>query len=98
MQWIRRAKTCLRSDGAAAGVTLAVMKRHLSSGAAVPVNMPEYQELARVASQWEAWEVGTISIVMRIGGVIGEGEWGRASGEERGARGWGGGVGKVVSS
>ncbi|CAN0267119.1 unnamed protein product, partial [Ectocarpus fasciculatus] len=55
-QWIRRAKTCLRADGAAAGVTLAVMRRHLSSGDAVPVNMPEYHELERVASEWEAWE------------------------------------------
>ena len=56
-QWIRRAKTCLRSDGAAAGVTLAVMRRHLSSGDAIPVLMPEYQELERVAFEWEAWEV-----------------------------------------
>lgn len=56
-QWIRRAKTCLRADGAAAGVTLAVMRRHLSSGDAVPVDMPEYHELERVASEWEAWEV-----------------------------------------
>ncbi|CAN0338720.1 unnamed protein product [Pylaiella littoralis] len=55
-QWIRRAKTCLRADGAAAGVTLAVMRRHLSSGDAVPVDMPEYHELERVASEWEAWE------------------------------------------
>lgn len=58
-QWIRRAKTCLRADGAAAGVTLAVMRRHLSSGDAVPVDMPEYHELERVASGWEAWEVRT---------------------------------------
>lgn len=57
MQWIRRAKTCLRPDGAAAGVTLAVMRRHLASGDAIPVIMPEYQELERVASEWEAWEV-----------------------------------------
>ncbi|CAN0104081.1 unnamed protein product, partial [Ectocarpus sp. 6 AP-2014] len=55
-QWIRRAKTCLRADGAAAGVTLAVMRRHLSSGDAVPVDMPEYHELERVATEWEAWE------------------------------------------
>ncbi|CAN0183798.1 unnamed protein product [Scytosiphon promiscuus] len=46
-QWSRRAKTCLRADGAAAGVTLAVMRRHLSSGDAVPVAMPEYHELER---------------------------------------------------
>ena len=56
-QWIKRAKTCLRPDGAAAGVTLAVMRRHLSSGDAVPVDIPEYHELERVASEWEAWEV-----------------------------------------
>lgn len=56
-QWIRRAKTCLRPDGAAAGVTLAVMRRHLSSGDAVPVRMLEYRELERVASFWELWEV-----------------------------------------
>lgn len=33
------------------------MRRHLSSGDAVPVAMPEYHELERVASEWEAWEV-----------------------------------------
>lgn len=69
-QWMRRAKTCLRHDGAAAGVTLAVMKRHLSSGAAVPVDMPEYQELEKVASHWAAWEV-------REGGEAGGGREGR---------------------
>lgn len=59
-QWIRRAKTCLRPDGAVAGVTLAVMRGHLSSGAAVPVSMTEYEQLEHVAAQWGLWEVSEL--------------------------------------
>lgn len=57
VQWARRAMKYLRPDGAAAGVTLPVMRQHLTSADAIPVSMPEYRELRRVASLWEAWEV-----------------------------------------
>lgn len=34
-----------------------MMRRHLSSGDAIPVTMQEYQELEGVAFEWEGWEV-----------------------------------------